>query len=196
MPTLKEELTGKRLENLMPADSGERYEIADTHVRGLRVRVGDASVESGDRRRRGKAAHISFVLLARFKPNANPTRRSLGKFPELALADARQKAIDWKALIRKGIDPADEESRIRLEEESTRQKRRTLLEILDLYESDKLAGLRRGKATRRALDGKCGLLTGFLDRETSTISRAEIRAVLRERAAQSPISANRQLAYS
>jgi integrase len=196
LPTPKEELTAKRLENLMPAEPGQRYEIADTHVKGLRIRVGDAAVESGDRRRKGKADLISFVLLARFRPGASPTRRALGRFPELSLTDARQKAIEWKALIRRGIDPAEEIARIRLEQETARQNRRTLSDILDQYEREKLAHLRRGSATRRALDGKCGLLVTFLDREPSTITRAEVRAVLRERVVASPVSANRQLAYA
>ena len=196
MSTPKEELTAKRLEKLMPADSGKRYEIADTHVRGFRVRVGDAAVESGSRRRKGKAAQISYILLGRFKPNANPTRRTLGRFPEMGLADARRKAIEWKALIRAGIDPAEEANRIRIEADIVRQNRRSLSEVLDQYERDKLDGLRRGKATRRALDGKCGLLGGFLNREPSSIMRSEIRTVLRTRAELSPISANRQLAYA
>ncbi|MXP14021.1 integrase arm-type DNA-binding domain-containing protein [Altererythrobacter confluentis] len=196
MPTPKEELTVKRLENLIPALQGQRYEISDTHVKGMRVRVGDAAVESGDRRRKGKAAHISFVLLARFKLGASPTRRTLGTFPELSLTDARQKAVEWKALIRKGVDPADEIARVRRDEETARQNRRTLSEILDQYEREKLCNLRSGDATRRALDGKSGLLSTFLDREPSTITRAEIRAKVRSRAAESPISANRQLAYA
>lgn len=196
MPTLKEELTVKRLENLMPAEKGQRYEISDTHVKGLRVRVGDAAVESGDRRRQGRAAHISFVLLARFKPGASPTRRSLGTFPELSLADARDKAIHWKALIRKGIDPAEEAERIRIEAERVRQTRRTLSDVLDQYQRERLSNLRRGDATRRALDGKCGLLTDFKERDPSSIQRIEIRSALRKRASLSPISANRQLAYA
>lgn len=196
MPTAKEELTAKRLENLAPADQGRRYEIADTHVAGLRVRVGDAAVESGDRRRKGKAAQVSFVLLTRFRPDANPTRRKLGAFPEMTLADARRKAIEWKDLIRAGVDPAEEAERARMEAEMARVRRRSLLDALNEYERDRLANLRRGKATRRALDGRCGLLADFLDREVSSISRSEIKTVLRKRAAAAPISANRQLAYA
>ncbi|GAA4010049.1 site-specific integrase [Sphingomonas humi] len=196
MTTAKEELTTKRLEALMPAPVGQRYEIADTHVGGLRVRVGDAKIESTDRRRNGKAGHVSFVLLARFTPKANPTRRTLGTFPELSLGDARQKAIDWKTLIRRGIDPAEEAKQRRAEAEHRRLSRRTIGEVLDQYEADKLANLRRGKATRRALDGSCGLLADLRDREPNSISRSEIRAALRKRALTSPISANRQLAYA
>jgi integrase len=196
VPTPKEELTPKRLESLKPAPSGQRYEIADTHVGGLRVRVGDAVLRSTDRRRNGKAGRISFVLLARFCPNTNSTRRSLGSFPELKLNDARHKAIEWKALIRRGVDPAAEAKRQKAETEAQRETQRTLSEVLDLYEADRLAKLRRGKATRRALDGRCGLMVDLKDRELGSITRAEIRSALRMRAGISPISANRQLAYA
>jgi len=196
LPTPREELTSKRLENLIPAEPGQRYEIADTHVKGLRVRVGDSVVESGDRRRKGKAAQISLVLLARFRPNANPTTRTLGSFPEISLADARQKAVNWKSLIRRGIDPAEETKRIRDEAEHQRNSRRFLTEVIDQYETDRLINLRRGKATRRALDGSCGLLLEFQDREKTSITRADIRSVLRKRVQTAPISANRQLAYA
>jgi integrase len=196
MATAKEELTTKRLEALTPAVVGQRYEIADTHVSGLRVRVGDAILESTDRRRNGKAGQVSFVLLARFGPKANPTRRTLGSFPELTLSDARQKAIEWKVLIRRGIDPAEEAKHRKAEAERRRLSQRTIGEVLDQYEADRLVKLRRGKATRRALDGSCGLLTDFRDREPTSISRSDIRAALRKRAIASPISANRQLAYA
>ena len=196
LPTSKEELTVKRLENLQPANRGKRYEISDTHVSGLRVRVGDSVVESGNHRRKGKAAQISFVLLARFKPNANPTRRTIGSFPEMTLNDARQNAVNWKMLIRAGIDPADEAKRARISAEQALLNRRSLSEVLDQYEREKLVALRRGSATRRALDGECGLLKEFSDREPSSILRSEIRDALRRRAELSPISANRQLAYT
>jgi integrase len=196
MTTAKEELTTKRLEALMPAAVGQRYEIADTHVGGLRVRVGDSKVESTDRRRNGKAGQVSFVLLARFAPKAHPTRRTLGTFPELTLSDAREKAIEWKVLIRRGIDPAEEAKQRKVEAERRRLSQRTIAEVLDQYEADRLAKLRRGKATRRALDGSCGLLADFREREPTSISRSDIRAALRKRAVASPISANRQLAYA
>jgi integrase len=193
--TAKEELTTKRLEALVPAPAGQRYEIADTHVGGLRVRVGDSILQSADKRRNGKAGQVSFVLLGRFGPKANPTRRTLGSFPELKLSDARQKAIEWKDLIRRGIDPAEEAKRRKAEAERARLSRRTITEVLDQYEADRLSTLRRGKATRRALDGSCGLLAELREREPTSITRSEIRSALRKRAMASPISANRQLAY-
>lgn len=205
--TEKVELTKLRLDNLRPAPPGERYEVADTHVSGLRVRVGDAAIEAG--KFRGKAAQISFVLLARFpsKPNPNPTRRTLGayarEYPQLTLEGARNKAAQWKALIAAGRDPAAEISQeraereaMRLAEEAAGRKRRTVRDALDAYARERLSQLKRGDATRRALDGRQGLLTGLLGQDISCISRQEVAEAIRARADIAPVSANRQLAYA
>ncbi|WP_166037888.1 integrase family protein [Sphingosinicella sp. YJ22] len=207
MATAKVELTKLKLDNLLPAAPRERYEVADTHVSGLRVRVGDAVVESG--KYRGKAAQISFVLLARFpsKPNASPTRRTLGRysreFPQLTLEAARRKAVEWKAMVAAGKDPAVEAARERAAaDEALRaaevaaRSRCTVRQALDRYESEHLHKLRRGKSTRRALDGRSGLLLPFADQDLKCITRQDLAEQVRVRAKLSPISANRQLAYA
>jgi integrase len=104
----KVELTDRKLRNLKPALPGQRYEIADTHIGGLRVRIGDA--ENDD----GKAGAVSFVLYARFPPATNATRRAIGTYPAMSLADARDAAKDWKRQIASGIDPKAEAKRERL----------------------------------------------------------------------------------
>ncbi len=99
----KIELTDRAIKALKPASDGGRYEIADAVISGLRLRVGPAADDAG------KAINLSFVLLARFGgPDSNPTRRTLGNYPELPLAAARALAADWKAKLRAGIDPAAE----------------------------------------------------------------------------------------
>ena len=40
-----------------------------------------------------------------------PTRRKLGRFPEMSLDDARTKAEEWLLKIRRGIDPSLELAR-------------------------------------------------------------------------------------
>jgi Arm DNA-binding domain len=55
----------------------------------------------------------TFVLLARFSKGANPTRRALGTYPVMSLAEARDKALEWKKQIKAGIDPTQEEARKR-----------------------------------------------------------------------------------
>lgn len=198
--TEKVELTKLKLDNLRPAPRGERYEVADTHISGLRVRIGDAAVEGG--KFRGKAAQINFVLLARFpsKPNPNPTRRTLGnyarEFPELTLEAARQKAIHWKAMIKAGLDPSleskrerDERDAAKLEADEAARKLRSVRDVLGTYAHDRLSQLRRGEATRRALDGREGLLRDLLENDVKNISRQDIADAVRARAEVAPVSA-------
>jgi integrase len=66
-------------------------------VAGLRLRVTSGGAKT-------------WVLLARFpggKRNGkhNPTRRAIGSWPAVTLAEARETASSWNILITKGIDP-------------------------------------------------------------------------------------------
>ncbi len=98
---MRQELTDRGLRNLRPAAEGQRYELGDSHVIGLRVRIGD------DCDGRGRAINVGFVLLARFSgAGSYPTRRKIGNFPATSLADARKIAIGWKLHIDSGVDPA------------------------------------------------------------------------------------------
>src|SRR5688572_25055880 len=93
-------LTDRSIKALKAALPGRRYEIADAVVPGFGVRVTD----KGQR---------SYFLLTRYPGSPNPTRRSLGEVGAVDLADARQKARDWLALLKKGIDPKIAEERAR-----------------------------------------------------------------------------------
>ncbi|HEY6699811.1 MAG TPA: Arm DNA-binding domain-containing protein, partial [Pseudolabrys sp.] len=106
-------LTDRALKALAPARSGARYHVWDTKVPGFGVRVGD----DRDPGRPGKAGQISFVLYARFPRSPHPTRRALGRYGQLSLEQARDKAAEWRSMIDKGIDPAaaeEEERQARL----------------------------------------------------------------------------------
>ena len=79
--TAQRKLTDRYLASVKGASAP--YDIRDTEVPGLRCRV----MPSGE---------CTFVLLARYSRDGNPTRRALGTYPVLSLAAARDKAIDWK----------------------------------------------------------------------------------------------------
>lgn len=115
-------LTDAKIKALEPAPAGtDRYEVSDSIVPGLRVRVNEAGRKT-------------FVLLARFpvaskgkrKSRAdgkiNPTRRTIGVYidksvmggakpkkgedPQIgSLGDARKTAREWLELLDAGIDP-------------------------------------------------------------------------------------------
>jgi integrase len=86
-------LNDRSVKSLKPAPKGERYQRMDDGVSGFGVRVTDKGVKT-------------FILQTRFPGSDNPVRRELGKYGVIDLADARQKARDWKQLIAKGIDPS------------------------------------------------------------------------------------------
>jgi integrase len=99
-------LTDRTLKSLKPKSAP--YDFPDGEVPGLKARV----MPSGER---------SFVLVARYPASRNPTRRSLGSYGELTIAEARNKARTWRELLRKGIDPAAAEHAQR-QQELRRQK--------------------------------------------------------------------------
>jgi hypothetical protein len=95
-------LTNPFLKALPKAPEGDRYQVMDTQEPGFGLRVNADGV-------------ITFILQARYPGSANPTRRELGKYPALTLEKGREKARDWKTLIKAGTDPALVEERARLE---------------------------------------------------------------------------------
>lgn len=96
----KRKLTDKAFASFKPAHAGQRYEIMDSVTRGFGVRVYDSGRKS-------------FFLVSRYPGSPNPTRRSLGEYPTYSLAEAREKAEQWRKLIRDGKDPKVEEERRR-----------------------------------------------------------------------------------
>jgi integrase len=100
-------LTDTRIRALKPAQADQRYEVLDAIVPGLIVRVTDT----------GKR---TLMLKTRFPGSRHPTRRAIGEYGAITLDAARQKARAWHELIRRGVDPADEEARLLREQERTR----------------------------------------------------------------------------
>jgi len=100
----RQSLTDRKLKSLKPDRKREdklgHFDTWDTDVHGLGVRT-------------SKTGRRTFILMARYPGSNNPTRRALGSYPELTLAEAREKARGWKRLIEKGIDPeiAEEKER-------------------------------------------------------------------------------------
>src|SRR5262249_36420265 len=102
---MKRNLTDRLLKSLSrrPAPKGQTYDVTDSGVPGLAIRVSE----------RG---HLTFVLIGRYPGRDNPTRRALGTYGAISLEQARTKARAWHALLDRGIDPADHEERQRLAE--------------------------------------------------------------------------------
>jgi integrase len=105
----RQNLTEDRIRKLKPAEKGKRYEILDAITPGLVCRVSDTGRKS-------------FMLKTRFPGSPHPTRRAIGEVGTVTLDAARDKARAWHELLRKGVDPADEEERIRKEEKAKQEE--------------------------------------------------------------------------
>jgi len=92
----KRNLTDRLLKSLKP-EVGKLYDQMDTAVPGFGVRVSDN--------------RKTFILLSRYPGSNNPTRRALGEYDVMSLEEAREKAREWRKLIKKKIDPRDVEER-------------------------------------------------------------------------------------
>ncbi len=91
-------LTVPFIKSLKPED--QAFEIMDTEVRAFGIRVQAATGAK------------SFILRMRFpgsnpyQPPQHPVRRTIAHFPETSLSAARELARDWRAMIKRGVDPS------------------------------------------------------------------------------------------
>ena len=158
--TDRKNLTDRYLKSLK--GGSKPYDVRDREIRGLRIRV----MPSGER---------TFVLLARFQHDANPTRRALGTYPVLGLAEARAKAREWRELIGRGIDPAQEEERERAAE--LRKQRVTFAAIAEDFIAEKLPSESKGREVERDL--RRVFIPIWAKRPAVDITPLEVRAVIK-----------------
>lgn len=160
---------------------GERIRLRDDREPNLLLVVGERSASwiSNPRLKNGKRASIT-----------------LGRWPAMDIPGARTAAQDVRRIIDAGGDPNAEKREAVRQAEQAAKSRRSLADVLDQYEREKLANLRRGTAVRRALDGKKGLLRELVRREPASITKADIADAVKKHAKTSPIAANRALAYA
>ncbi|MBY5820492.1 tyrosine-type recombinase/integrase [Rhizobium leguminosarum] len=110
-------LTEDGIAKMKPERSGKRDDVPDGLTPNLFVRVG--------------ARQTTFVMLARFGRRKNTSRRGIGVFGVISLEQARATAAEWNALIKRGIDPWEEEERKAKEEEL--KDRHTFASVMEDY---------------------------------------------------------------
>jgi integrase len=140
----------------------------DTDVPGLGVRVNDKGLKT-------------FVLLTRYPGSPNPTRRALGEYGAMGLEAARQKARHWQELIRRGVDPKDEEERVRRSENERREN--SFAKVAADFERLVLVGNNPDQALQRtgvhtARDIKKEFVSRYGGRPIDSITSKDIVSVL------------------
>jgi len=159
-PKAKANLTDRLLKSLRPA--GKPYEIMDSIVGGLGIRV----MPSGAK---------SFIVRRRFG-SKNPTRRALGRYGDLSVAEAREKTRQWNALVKKGVDPSVEEERRRMEALEAERKGRanTFGSAFESYLKHK-AKLKSVRTIDRELHRECG---AWMARPLANISPLDVKQLV------------------
>lgn len=158
-----------------------QIELLDEQEPGLRFRAGERSA--------------GWSLLARLH-NGKRSRIKLGAWPKMGISDARRAARAMRVRIDGGADPNTEKREAARAAAAEARHRRTLGEVLDIYDGHVLVHHRRGEGTRRALDGRKGLLRSLTNRVPASITRAELADLVKKHARSAPLSANRKLAYA
>jgi integrase len=181
--TPKKKLTDRTLLALKAAPKGTRYELRDTEASGLRLRVTDKAASDG------RAAQRSFMLLARYPGAKHPARRALGTYPELSLAEAREKARQWNKLISRGIDPQDAEAKER--QAAAAARKNTFAAVAEDFIAEKLPSERKGKEVAR--DIRRDLLAAWGAKPITEISDLDVLGVIKTKKRAAPAQARNLL---
>ena len=161
-PKAKVNLTDRLLKSLKPSE--RPFEVMDSQVRALGIRVMPSGVKT-------------FILRRRYPGSTQPARRSLGTYGEMSLAQARDKAREWNASVKKGIDPALEEGRRRqaaIEAEKQRQAS-TFGAAFEAYLERKASKLKSGADIEREMRREC---KGWMALPLADISPATVKTTI------------------
>lgn len=160
-------LTARSVEALKPLRA--RYEVFDALTPGLAIRV-------------TPAGHKSWVLF--YRHYGRLRRLTIGRHPDIGLADARKSAIRERGRIVGGADPAAEKH----DERATYGD--TVGALFDLYE--KAAQKKRSWPEQRRIL-KNEVLPAWRHLRVQDIARRDIRALVDKKAETAPVMANRML---
>jgi integrase len=154
------QLTDLKVRNLKPGVSP--YDTKDSQVPGLAVRTMPSGVRT-------------FVLITRRPGKPHPTRISIGHYPDLSLQQAREKAAEWRKMIRLGTDPQIQEQRDRLA--IVREQQLTFAVVAQAFIEEKLKTEKKGKEC--AQDIRRELMPEWRDRPIVDITRLEVRNLIK-----------------
>jgi integrase len=116
-------------------------------------------------------------------------RFTLGSYPKLALVDARDQAERIIKDAAKGISPKDREAEERTKAQAAR--RNTFASVAEEFMADHAKNLRTRDEMQRMIN--VDLLPVLGTKPIASITRADVKALIREKARKAPIAANRLL---
>ena len=171
----RQRLTDRSLSRKPPTTG--QLELWDTVLPGFGLRI-----SYGGRR-------TFFVM---FRLDGRQVRRSVGTYPALSLAQARDQARDILRDAGKGIDVKEKQAEER--RAAARTRRNTFGAVAEEFMVDHAKNLKPTTRDeyRRKLD--VDILPHWGSHPIATITRADVKELLRHKARTSPVAANRVLA--
>ncbi|HDY96204.1 MAG: DUF4102 domain-containing protein [Sulfitobacter litoralis] len=160
----KLKFTDATVKNLKPADGKEQTVYTDLVTPGLRLRVSHTA----------KSWIFDYLVTGRIGRKT----RTLGRYPTISLKDARQMATETYVDAQNGIDimerlKADADARKTKAE--ALQRRKTLSEVVNLYQREKLIHKRTGAEVGRCLERE---LAPWLDGPAEDLTEDDIASTL------------------
>ncbi len=169
-------LTVKKLDSLKP--EAQRLDYWDDSLAGFGVRV----TPKGEK---------TFCVMYRL--GGKQRRMTLGEYPVLKVADARDRAKDALELVRRGVDPVEEQRRREEAEVASRIEGFTFEALAKQFLEEHVKKLRSEYEVKRSLEEY--LVPAFGKEKARELKRAAIRDFLDKMARTRPVMANRCLAY-
>jgi hypothetical protein len=155
---MKKKLTDIGIRSYPP----EQRAIGDLACPGLCLRITPKGIKS-------------FAFAYRNKTTGKVTWLTLGRYPDLRLARAREVANDARKLAAKGKTPLMPKA----ERIEAQKKTNSYAAVVALYFDAKLTTLRSGDSTRQTLD-RIGRVYGWTDRPLASITDDEAAAMLHD----------------
>jgi hypothetical protein len=169
-------LTARKLKSLPPAAEGKRYELMDLDAPGLGVRITDKG-------------HQTFFFAGRFPGQKFYTRREIDDVG--SLAEARDVARDWRALIRKGVDPVVARARARAA--ALQAQAITFSAVAEDWFREKLTTERNGKPVE--LDVRNNFVAVWGPRPIADITDLDVLTIIRAKKRTAPAQARNLLCH-
>jgi integrase len=169
-----------------------RQKLTDAFLRHVKSPA-KAQVEYWDTLTPGFGVRVSyggrraFVVLTRIGGKLH--RFTLGAYPKKGLGEAREEAEGIIKDAAKGVSPKEREAEERRKAQAN--KRNTFRAVSEEFMADHAKNLRTRQEMQRIINSD--LLPLWGDKPIASITRADAKAVIREKARTAPIAANRLL---
>ncbi len=169
-----------------------RHKLTDAFLRSVKTPA-DGQTEYWDTLTPGFGVRVSyggrkaFVVLTRI--NGKLHRFTIGSYPKLSLSEARDQAEKIIKDATKGVSPQEREAEERRKAQA--HSRNTFAAVATEFMADHAKNLRTKNEMQRIIN--TDLLPDWGPKPIATITRADVKSIIREKARTAPIAANRLL---